>query len=954
MKKTFVFLPTLIFCAFSAHAATYTWDGTNNNWNTAHWDAGAGLVSPNNAHANSFTISSGVVTFSGNDTFGQSNITSSPAITINTGGTLQSANTFTTIWNLNLAGGTLLANGGANGSFPAFRLAGTLSVTGDSASAINVGSGSNNMINIGGTGNGTLTLDVADVTNSSAADLTINTVLKEHGVIGSLTKTGLGTVTLSAANTYTGVTTIDNGVLSVGTIGNGGEAGNLGQATATATNLVFDGGTLQYTGANATSNRAFTINAGKTATIDTTNDISFAGATGTTTTGALTKTGGGTLTLTGASTHTGATTVSAGTLALTNNSALQSSALNTSGAGSVTLGTGITTPTLGGLTGSTNLSSVITGNYSLVTALTLNPGVGQTHTYSGNITDGATGMTLTKTGAGTQVLAGTNTHTGRTTISDGTLALSGGNDRLATTGAITIGASGTLDLDGNTQTTTGVVTLASGATLKGGTLTSDNTALANNNFFTGTLNLGAGGALVTTRRLLIALRGTGSLTIGAGSTGSITFGGDNGNFRNYVGVDGGNGTLNINGGTVNFNNASTGIGFLNVGANSNTSAGSIVVNGGNMNVGTLLKLGGNYSNGAGTNATSSLAVTSGTVTVGSSAAGNGVLYMNGSAGDNTANTGTSTLTLNSGGVLNVKQIQAGNGGTKTINFDGGTLRAGASGTTFLNAATGLTVNVKDGGASIDTQASDITVAAALVANGTGGLTKSGGGALTLSGVNTYTGATLISGGTLKLDATGTVNNTSEVSLGTVGTFDVSDKGPGGYTVGTLKGSGNVTGALTVSTQLAIGNSPGTINFSDNLTMGAASTYLYEVNSGVTLGLNSADLGDIAGALNISAGSMLDLVQVGTYTVGNKFTLFAYDGLLTGIFKDTSSNDLADGATFTDAGGIWMIDYNDTSPGANGGVSASNTYVTITAVPEPSTMTLAGLLLTVGLLRRRRN
>lgn len=958
MKKTFVFLPTLIFCAFSAHAATYTWDGTNNNWNTAHWDAGAGLVSPNNAHANSFTISSGVVTFSGNDTFGQSGITSSPAITINTGGTLQSANTFTTIWNLNLAGGTLLANGGANGTFPAFRLAGTLSVTGDSASAINVGSGSNNMINIGGTGNGTLTLDVADVTSSSAADLTINTVLKEQGVIGSLTKTGLGTVTLSAANTYTGVTTIDNGVLSVGTIGNGGEAGNLGQATATATNLVFDGGTLQYTGANATSDRAFTINAGKTATIDTTNDISFAGATGTTTTGALTKTGGGTLTLTGASTHTGATTVSAGTLALTNNSALQSSALNTSGAGSVTLGTGITTPTLGGLTGSTNLSSVITGNYSLVTALTLNPGVGQTHTYSGNITDGATGMTLTKTGAGTQVLAGTNTHTGRTTISAGTLALSGGNDRLATTGAITIGASGTLDLDGNTQTTTGVVTLASGATLKGGTLTSNNTAIAGNNAITGTLNLGASGAFVTNRRLLIALGGTGSLTIGTGSTGSITFGGDNSNLRNYVGVDGGNGTLNINGGTANFNNASTGTGngYLNVGSNSNTSAGSIVVNGGNMNVGTLLKLGGRFNNGFGTNATSSLAITTGTVTVGggSDASFNGVLFMNGGAGDNTANTGTSTLTLNSGGVLNVKQIQAGNGGTKTINFDGGTLRAGASGTTFLNAATGLTVNVKDGGASIDTQASDITVAAALVANGTGGLTKSGGGALTLSGVNTYTGATLISGGTLKLDATGTVNNTSEVSLGTVGTFDVSDKGPGGYTVGTLKGSGNVTGALTVSTQLAIGNSPGTINFSSNLTMGAASTYLYEVNSGVTLGLNSADLGDIAGALNISAGSMLDLVQVGTYTVGNKFTLFAYDGLLTGIFKDTSSNDLADGATFTDAGGIWMIDYNDTSPGANGGVSASNTYVTITAVPEPSTMTLAGLLLTVGLLRRRRN
>jgi autotransporter-associated beta strand protein len=554
------------------------------------------------------------------------------------------------------------------------------------------------------------------------------------------------------------VTTIDNGVLSVGTIGNGGVAGNLGQATATATNLVFDGGTLQYTGANATSNRAFTINAGKTATIDTTNDISFAGATGTTTTGALTKTGGGTLTLTGASTHTGATTVSAGTLALTNNSALQSSALNTSGAGSVTLGTGITTPTLGGLTGSTNLSSVITGNYSLVTALTLNPGVGQTHTYSGNITDGATGMTLTKTGAGTQVLAGTNTHTGRTTISAGTLALSGGNDRLATTGAITIGASGTLDLDGNTQTTTGAVTFTSGATLKGGTLTSNNTAIAGNNAITGTLNLGASGAFVTNQRLLLANGGTGSLTIGTGSTGSITFGGDNSTFQNYVGVGGGNGTLTVNGGTMNFNNASTpgtGNGYLNVGSNGNTSAGSIVVNGGNMNVGTWLKLGGSYHNGFGTNATSSLAIATGTVTVGggSDASYNGVLFMNGGAGDNTANTGTSTLTLNNGGVLNVKRIEAGNQGTKTISFDGGTLRAGASSTTFLNAATGLTVNVKDGGATIDTQASDITVAAALVANGTGGLTKSGAGILTLSGTNTYTGDTTVSAGTLAVNGT---------------------------------------------------------------------------------------------------------------------------------------------------------------------------------------------------------
>jgi autotransporter-associated beta strand protein len=316
---------------------------------------------------------------------------------------------------------------------------------------------------------------------------------------------------------------------------------------------------------------------------------------------------------------------------------------------------------------------------------------------------------------------------------------------------------------------------------------------------------------------------------------------------------------------------------------------------------------------------------------------------------------TSTFNLD-GGTLVAGQIIKGTGGstgTQTFNFDGGTLKSSASSTTYM---TGLTnAFVKSGGAVIDTQAFNVTIGQNLLTDGVstgGGLTKSGSGTLTLSGSNTYTGTTLISGGTLKLDATGTINNTSEVSLGTVGTFDVSAKGLG-YTVGTLKGSGNVAGALTVSTQLAIGNSPGTTNFSSSLTLGSASTYLYDLTGGATPGLNSADLGDIAGALTITAGSILDLVQLATYTAGNKFTLFAYDGLLTGTFKDTSSNVLSDGATFTDAGGLWMIDYNDTTSGANGGVSASNTFVTITAVPEPDVAALLGGLGVLALLRRRR-
>ena len=135
----------------------------------------------------------------------------------------------------------------------------------------------------------------------------------------SLTKVGSGTLTLSGTNINTGVTTISNGTLSVGSIGDGDVAGNLGKASNAATNIVFDGGTLQYTGNTATSNRAFTINAGKTAIIDVSTSgqsLSLAGATGTATTGALTKTGAGTLTLTGASTYSGGTTLNNGTLLL--------------------------------------------------------------------------------------------------------------------------------------------------------------------------------------------------------------------------------------------------------------------------------------------------------------------------------------------------------------------------------------------------------------------------------------------------------------------------------------------------------------------------------------------------------------------------------------------------------------------------------------------------------------
>jgi autotransporter-associated beta strand protein len=208
--------------------------------------------------------------------------------------------------------------------------------------------------------NGTFTINrsdaVAQGTDFSSAAITGT---------GAFVQAGGGTTTLNAANTYTGATTISAGTLSVGTIGNGGVAGNLGQATNVAANLVFDGGTLQYTGSTATSDRAFTINAGKTASIKTANDLTLAGATGTATNGALTKLGAGTMTLTGVNTYTGLTTISAGTLALGASGSIASSSgvnlgtvgsqgtLDLTAKSSFTFGTG---QTLGGY-GTVNIGS---------------------------------------------------------------------------------------------------------------------------------------------------------------------------------------------------------------------------------------------------------------------------------------------------------------------------------------------------------------------------------------------------------------------------------------------------------------------------------------------------------------------------------------------------------------------------------------------------------------------
>lgn len=245
------------------------------------------------------------VTGAGNTTIGGAIGTTTGTLTKSGAGTLtlNAANSFTGL--TTVSGGTL-AYGISNAlSTGAVTISGGTLALGANSDAV-----------------GAVTLTSGSITSTSGV-LTGSSYALESGSIsailagtGAVNKTTAGTVTLSGANTFTGITTISNGILSVETINNGSVAGNLGQASNAATNLVLSGGTLQYTGATASTDRSFTLNAATTGTIDVSTSATTLTMSGSSaaTTGALNKAGTGTLALTGSNNHTGITTISAGTL----------------------------------------------------------------------------------------------------------------------------------------------------------------------------------------------------------------------------------------------------------------------------------------------------------------------------------------------------------------------------------------------------------------------------------------------------------------------------------------------------------------------------------------------------------------------------------------------------------------------------------------------------------------
>lgn len=250
-------------------------------------------------------------------------------------------------------------------------------------------------VNFGYSGNANIGELDSTPTGSALSGVTVNTNANNVsfvGVIsgsGSMTKAGAGTLILSGTNTYSGGTTISAGTLSIGSDTNIGSG----------TNTIGNKGTLLLSG-NGTYTNDWTLS-GAGSAIATDNNNTLSGVLSGN--GGLTKTGAGTLTLTGNNTYAGGTAINDGTL-----KGNIASGTDLSIAASAIYDGDNKARSVGGLNGG--------GKILNTSGLTVQSG-----DFAGIIDNSNT--SLTKTGAGTLTLSGTNTYTGMTTVRSGALAL---------------------------------------------------------------------------------------------------------------------------------------------------------------------------------------------------------------------------------------------------------------------------------------------------------------------------------------------------------------------------------------------------------------------------------------------------------------------------------------------------------------------------------------------------
>ncbi len=702
---------------------------------------------------------------------------------------------------------------------------------------------------------------------------------------------------------------------------------------------------------------------------------------------AVIKNGSGALTLGAANTATanGSITLNQGTLNINNATALGTSASTLTIAGGT-----IDNTSAGAITLSNNNAQNWNGDFAFTGTRDLNLGTGavtmnasRTVTVNGgNLTVGGAiggvGFGLTKAGAGTLTLSGNNTYSGGATLNLGTLNINNAAALGATASTFTI--------------TGGMIDNTSAAAI---TLSNNNAQNWNGDFaFTGTkdLNLGTGAVTMNASRTVtvngrnltvggviggsgfgLTKKGAGTLTLSGNNTytGLTTVDNSTTASNNSV-VTVSNNQSAATGGwlignsnvadvktTVNFDSTSTIVtaasNFMRIGATASTNQDQTLnVAGSVTNNGTLdvlrtglvnLNNGGAWTQAGAMNLTAvggfpaNLKVNAGgafTYT-GANVSAATIKMTLGAAG------GQSIVTINGTGVFTTaagfeqtSNVVADNG-VRVAFTNGGTLKLSQNVTAL---STQVNFNLGTGGGVIDTNGFNTTLSGIVTwgtssganlaqrsgIDGGGGLTKKGDGTLTLTGNNTYTGSTTVNSGTLKIDG------------GSIGTSDVTVTG-GILASGT---SGTIGKTVTVNSGAKLGaggvGAVGAATVASNLNFSSGSIFDWDLTTGT--GNGTYDSVSVTGTLNITSGAKFNVVSSTAFSDVFWNTPHTWSDIFGGKAIDNFivSNFLYSGSA--------------TAPASEGYFTVGSNSLTWTAVPEP-TSALAGLLITAGLLRRRR-
>ncbi|BCW87590.1 hypothetical protein sos41_07200 [Alphaproteobacteria bacterium SO-S41] len=736
---------------------------------------------------------------------------------------------------------------------------------------------------------------------------------------GGLTKTGAGNLILTGANTYGGTTTIAGGTLTGDTVSLHGNITN-------AASLVF--------------NQA---SAGTFAGLITGN-------------GSVTKTGAGNLTLTGTNTYLGGTTVAAGTLT-GNTLSLQGNILNNAalvfdqaaggtyngvisgtgsllklGAGNLTL-TGANTYSggttiAGGILFGTTTS--LQGNFVSNGGLVFNQATNGT--FSGAISGTST---VAKMGTGEVTFSGVNTYTGRTSILQGTLTVTGGA-ALSDVGQVSVISGATFNVAASEAIGSLDGTGGSFVTLAGATLTAggDNTSTTYAGKISGTGNLTKIGTGTFTLSDFNTF--TGTTTVNAGVLAVTSSGALSGAVVNNASLQ--NAGL-LNGGVTNAGTlTSTGIisgGFTNSGSASikglligavNNLAGTITFTGDVFGIGLVTQSAG---------ATIDLGAFTG--------------VFGGLAGDGSVK-GTNSLIV---GDLNIDTTYAGTlsgsglllkVGTGSLTLTGATTIAGgisvAAGTLRITATGSNTGQAENSATFINDGA-----IGGNVFNYAGGSFNNAG---TIGGaVTNYNGAAFANSGTIS----GIAYNEAGAILTNTGTAAGGVNNAGTFTSTGIINTGFVnTGTASLRGQLNgfIVNNPGAITLTGTLT---GVTSLNQVaGSSFNMAGFSFTVGDLSGAGTIATGG-----TAATALTVNGGTITVFSGVIsgagslvksgTGVLILTGANTYAGGTTVSN-GAVLQIGNAGTTGSIAGAVTVTGTG--LLAINRTDAVTLSNVISGTGI------